>query len=341
MSNQCFDDLPDELVHLVARHLRSSKRNDALLCFALVNRRTSIFAKEVLLKEPRFNICYLGSYLHELFRAPQIRRQVVELEMYDTRAYGELLKYSSHDLYPRHRWGDPGTLNNNPKFAAFVREVVDKFALTEGHKAEWLHALDNDVLPACLGVLVCVLPKLKVLDLLETYLVTQPMFSNILATDVVRAGYSPEAWRQPYLAGAMKVLQQRLQVLLMPSEMVSVDWDAMFHHSAFDYQGFQRLTELSIPMESLENCTDGSDYLPKSLEVLRVVEANHDIICYIVDVWASKTNGTLPNLRRLELYFRVSEREEIREQMLQEPSEAREIWEMSRLCGLEVHMAFS
>lgn len=341
MSRNSFNDMPDELLHLVARHLRSSKTNDALLCYALVNRNTAPFATEVLLKEPRFNICNLGVYLHKMFQHPHLRRQVRELEMYDYRNTDELLKYCNNDIYPRHCWSDPGTLNHDPKFANFVEDVVDEFALTAEDKTEWLDALDNDVLPACLGVLICVLPKLEVFDLYETWLVTQPMFSTILATDVVQAGYSPGAWDQSYLAGVMQVFQQRLQVLYMPAEMTSVDWDAKFHHSAFDYRGFQCLTELCIPMQSLENCTDGTEYLPKSLEVLRVVEADQEIKYYIFDIWISKDNGTVPNLRRLELYFQESESEEIQEQMFEEPSEAREISEMSRSCGIEAHLAFA
>ncbi|KAI0574920.1 F-box multi-domain protein [Pyrenophora tritici-repentis] len=310
-----LNDLPDEiLLHIGAQFTGLSREID-LVNLALVSPRWRMVAQEWLVKEPRFNITYIYEYMCELSRRPKLIQRVKSMEIWST-SQGRIA-YDDED-------SPPMLLGYNPVKApeemtsAFecmtqCRAIVKRFARNEKDRDMWMRALDEDVIPALFGILICTLPNLKELRLGQGWLMDFPMFSNMLATQVQPI---PKTWMYSFLAGPLDLLYSRLTVLEVPADMRTLEFPGT--STVFDLRPFQHLAEVGITMEALLHdyeilgeSPDPRKIFPPTIKVLRISEATTFTACFLKDLCAAKISGHFPSLRRVEVYYMDTSNDQI------------------------------
>ncbi|CAE6998800.1 hypothetical protein CFE70_000739 [Pyrenophora teres f. teres 0-1] len=301
-----LNDFPDEIFLRIGAQFTGVSLNRDLANLALVSPRWRMVAQEWLLKEPRFNITYIYKYMCELGHRPKLTGRVKKLEIWST-SEGRI---AYDDDYPPKLLGyqpvkAPKEMTSAFEFMTQCRAIVKHFALNETDRDMWMRALDEDVIPALFGILLCTLPNLKELRLGYGWLMDFPIFSNMLATE---DRFIPKTWMRGFLAGPLELLYSRLAVLEVPADMKTLD---VFRTcTVFDFRPFQQLTEVGITMEALSHDyislgepSDPREVLPPTMKVLRISEATIHIAWFLKDLCRAKIDDHFPSLRRVEVYY--------------------------------------
>jgi hypothetical protein len=340
-----IDDLPDELLLNIGAALTGLNRNRDLANLALVSQKWRSIAQEWLLKKPRFNITYIDQYMWELSHRPELLGQVKDLEIWSTsegriqldedgRPKREYTKIPAPDGWDRH-------------FKAKCKPVIEKFAPGILDQYRWRRALEEDVVPALFGVLVCMLPNLKELKLGGGWLMDFPIFSTMLSHEVQNSHlHSPYGWQHEFLAGALAHIAPRLEVLEVAADMSTL----CFFRAAtvFDFSPFHQLKEIGITMKALWHSAGirrhqpgPREVLPPTLEVLRISEASPYTPIFLKDLCTVKKGGHFPSLRRVEVYHLETMRcNEVFAEKYQCPKPVKYMQDEFRKAELELYVYF-
>jgi hypothetical protein len=299
-------DLPDELLFHIGAQFTQFKRNSDLARLSLVSKKWRVVAQEWLLKEPQFNLTYIGQYLWELGHHEHLRTQIHSLEIWS----------NSEDRLPRDNYGYP-TREYKPLQARFLnrefiekcRNVISYWATGNECEAQWLSALYSNCLPALFGVLICILPNLRELKLGNCWLMDFPIFSHMLSPGAKASPMQPLAWKQNFTNCGMSLLLTRLELFDVPADM-----SRMFFRSAttvFDFRGFRNLKEIGMSMKPLwwfpgrrgSTSLDPRELFPASLELLKISEATWATSVFLQHLCLAKIGGHFSVLRRVEVYY--------------------------------------
>jgi hypothetical protein len=237
-----IDDLPDELLLNIGDQFTGFSRNRDLANLALVSRKWQAIAQEWLLKKPSFNITYIDQYIWELSHRSELLGQVKGLEIWSTSEGRIQLDEEGKPkrLYTKIPAPDGWDLD----FRKRCKKVIKKFAPGTFEQYMWKGALRKDVVPALFGVLICMLPNLKELNLGNGWLMDFPIFSTMLS-QVVGVIHSPLGWQHEFLACALGHITPRLEVL-----EVSADMSSLYLYRAatvFDFRTFRQLKSSVSP----------------------------------------------------------------------------------------------
>jgi len=118
-------------------------------------------------------------------------------------------------------------------------EAMEYFALNEAYRRMWSRVLSEDVVPARFGILICTLPNLKELRLSHGWLMSFPIFSNMLTTGA--NSFIPRQWMRGFLAGPLDQLYSRLTVLEVPVDMTTLFFFCT--STVFDFRPLQQLRQ--------------------------------------------------------------------------------------------------
>jgi hypothetical protein len=304
-------DLPDELLLHIGAQFTHLRRNHDLSALSLVSRKWRTIAQEWLLKAPRFNLTYIDLYLWELAHKPHLIPQIHTLEIWGTSA-GRVTR-DEHGLSVKKYTPTPAPplLLRRQLFLEKCVEVIEHYGDTPRHKHKWRDALQDDVVPALFGVLMCILPNLTSLKLGNAWLMDFPIFSQILSADVRADYYSPNGWRHRYLAGPLGVVAGKLEVLEIPADMTALYFCSRAA-TVFDYRQFTNLKELGVSMRALGGYAtrphappEPKEILPRGLEVLRISEATQYTANFINALCLAKNTGYFTKLKRVDIYHAI------------------------------------
>lgn len=304
-------DLPDELLFHIGAHFTNRTRNTDLSALALVSRKWRTIAQEWLLKAPRFNLTYIDVYLWELGHHSHLIPQIRALEIWSTSVSRVSRDEAGLSVKKYTPIPAPPLLLQRQALFEKCAEIIEHYGDTGRHKHEWRDALQDDVVPALFGVLLCILPNLASLKLGNAWLMDFPIFRQILSADVRAEYYSPPGWRHGYMAGAIAAVADKLEILDIPADMTAMYFCARAA-TVFDYRRFTNLKELGVSMKALGGYTPlpwpspkPKEILPKGLEVLRISEATQYTTTIINQLCHSKNSGHFDSLKRVEIYHQL------------------------------------
>lgn len=340
-------DLPDELLLTIATQFTNIRRNRDLMNLALVAKKWRPIAQECLIKGPRFNIGFIYRYMWELGHRSWLIGQVTRLEMWSKSQERVQFDDRRRSVKEYPAFEAPAYLLQRKGFMEECAAVASLFGLDQRHKEEWLAALQDDVIPALFGVLICILPNLQELKLGNAWLMDCPFFSAMFFPHVNAQLFAPTAWKHTFLTGAVMYALPRFQVLEVPTDLTAMQ----FHYLAcpvFNFRRFEKLRELGISMKVLHGFGRGpratpipEKFLPKTLEVLRISEATYSTPAFVHTVCLAKKSGHFPALRRLEVYFaNYFEHVDIAAFVYQIPGPIPGMRGTCRDAGLELYMYF-
>ncbi|KAF2123408.1 hypothetical protein P153DRAFT_371728 [Dothidotthia symphoricarpi CBS 119687] len=299
--------LPDELLLTIGAHLVNPNQNSDLVSLSLVSRRWRPIAQEWLLRVPRFNLTHIHTYMWELSNHSHIIPLIHSLDIYSSSE--NRVRHARNGLsikeYTAIRC--PAALAQRSMFIGLCMQNVYFYAGGAREKLYWGMALNEDVVAALFGVLLCVLPGLQELRLGGGWLMDFPFFSTVLASEFQDHRFEPEAWQEhSFLAGALAVVRPRLRVLHVPAEMTAMRRCA--HVRTFlDFRAFDHLSEVGVTMMALRDgllqLLDPRLVFPPSLEILRISEAMFDTTNFLHALFSAKKTSHLPLLRRVEVYY--------------------------------------
>jgi hypothetical protein len=295
--------LPSEIFLLIASSLTHQTRNSDLSNLSLVSHKRRAIAQETLLKAPRLHLTHIDAYIRQVHAHPLLCAQITSLEVHSASA--ERLPLDAHGLPQREYVPTKAPRTWTRGFVEKCKEVIKRHAADTKSAMRWGVALFFDCVPALLGVLLCMLPKLRELLLGDTWLMDLPVFSHVLCRDILAA--RPAGWRHGYLAG---VLSSKLRVLDVPADMSSL-WFSTQVNTVFDFRRFGELKELGVSMKMLWWCPmrryrgppDPREIFPASLEVLRISEATACTPSVVAMLCQGKRVGHFKKLRRVEVYY--------------------------------------
>jgi hypothetical protein len=327
-------DLPDELLLNIGAQITHLSRNCDLASLSLVSKKWRIVAQEWLLKKPRFNLTHIDKYLWEIGHHAHLLPQIRSLEIW-SKSENRIPRNSAHQ--PEREYKPIAALSWDPAFVAKCKELINIYARDQPHARKWHIALDQDCIPALLGVLICTLPNLRELRLGDTWLMDIPLMSVMVSPDVKSHRMLPREWRHGFLAGAVKTLHTRLHVLEVPADMTCI-WFLSRWPTIYNFRPFEALREVGITMRALWWCPqrshqqppDPRELFPRSLQVLRITEATMQTTAYLANLCAAKKGGHFPNLRRVEVYY--LNRYDVVEDLARTHREPHPLWGVHSLC---------
>ncbi|KAF2646444.1 hypothetical protein P280DRAFT_464668 [Massarina eburnea CBS 473.64] len=304
-----INNLPDELLHCIAKNSEGRFRNTDLANLSLVSRRLTAIAQEVLICDPRLQLGQIHNYLrtlsHHMSWAPKIQRLEIWSNL-ENRGQPELnaLGRALVRRVPRVEAAQDFWLSNT-EFFDWCLSTITQHASHSLYELEWGRALNSDMVPAFLGILFVSLPGLKELKISATWLMDFRIFSGLLV-DTGRI-MMPFNWDQvDFLASVLPLLQSRLETLEFPtnnrylySVPSSIEW--------FDFRTFTTLTHLSLPMFVLGSTPRALNgpvaILPPSLELLRITEGTKDAVPFVKSLCREINKGKFPSLKRVKIFF--------------------------------------
>lgn len=305
-----MQDLPDELLLQIGSHFVHLNRNSDLARLAFVSRKCRNVAQEWLLKIPRFNLTHIDKYLWELAHHEYLQPQIRSLEIW-SKSENRLPRDGKGRIIREYR-PIPAPNTWNPKFVDKCNEIIEHFALDNKSKSKWAIALQNDCIPALLGVLICVLPNLKQLKLGNTWLLDFPMFSDMLSGGNA-SRMLPWGHESTFMEGQLQLLLQKLEYLDVSADMSCTWFHSRVTTTVFTFVNIKNLKEIGVTMRALwwrpswgRWLTDPREIFPGTLEVVRISEANDWTLYFLGCLCIARKGGHFPGLRRVELYFMES-----------------------------------
>lgn len=323
-TQRLLPDLPTELLLHICDFIQGPNRNTNLASLALVSRRLRPVAQEQLLCRPSFKLTHIHTFLRELGHHHTLIPKIKRLEIFSSTtgriqelppppeddsdeaqdAYFESLPDFEYPALPC-----PREVFMEPGFRARCTDVINYFLNDEQEdiKKDWLAALNSDIVPALLGVLLVLLPNLKELHIATSWLMDWPIFSSLRASEL--RDWEPWGWEHTWMDPIMEHVQGRLEVLEFPADLTELrfPWDTK---SMFDLRIFNNLRRLSLTMPMLllnpttrvPDLLGPADILPASLELLQVGECNCFAGNMLNDICLAKKRHELPRLARVEFY---------------------------------------
>ncbi|KAH9861693.1 hypothetical protein J1614_011446 [Plenodomus biglobosus] len=294
--------LPDEILLNVCAQSTQLTRNTDLANLSLVSKQLRPIAQEWLLKEPRFDLAHIDSYMWELFNRPNLPCQVRSLEIWST-SDGRV-KRDARGL----------TRNEYPQIKV-TEELLQKTRYLQElltlhinqNDAEALEAIVEDVVPALFCNLLINLPRLQELKVGDAWLMDFPIFERMLSSFTANMLYLPVEWDNTFSLHAYVHLMPRLTVLNVPTDMTSMFFSDLVQ-AIFDFRPFTALKVLGLSMKALHNscfkkpATSPQKFLPASLEVLQISEATHVTAEFLSNLCTAKKKGHFPALKLVEVY---------------------------------------
>ncbi|KAL1606202.1 hypothetical protein SLS60_003603 [Paraconiothyrium brasiliense] len=321
--------LPPEILLEIGRQVRGRYRNSDLANLSLVSRQLRPVAQESLLQKPRLKLINIHLFMVELNRHSWIIPRIQDLELWSTDE-GRELKYFTLPDFPTGFFARvPQRMMNHfltqvkysavpcaPDISAKLdpkecADTIKRFSKSKAHEREWNMALEQDIVPALLGLLLVNLPKLKALRCAAVWLMDFPNLTSVLSAEVSLV--VPSAWKHDWLAGTMDMLAEKLEEFEVPTN----DFHMRFSRNAsalFNFSSFTKLKKLSISMDAiyyrdrppLRPSPWPVPLLPPNLEILRISEGTDLTTSFVEDLCKVKKEGKiLQALRRVEIFFKL------------------------------------
>lgn len=301
--------LSNEILINIVASFTHFYRNGDLAALALVNKRFRPIAQEWLLKAPRFSLTHIDKYLWELGHHAHLLPQIRVLEIHsasDNRIQKDERGMPKREYTPVPRPVEPPW---SEKFVEKCEEVIRCSGKDEKNVRRWSKCLEEDCIPALLGILLCTLPNLEELLLGDTWLMDMPIFASMCSPDVYASGLGPREWRHGYLKDVLDTLAPRLRVLEVPTDMSSL-WFSHRTGTVWDFRRFENLKDVGLTMRALwwsprrgRTPPDPREVFGPRVEVLRITEATLFTSSFLNMLCTAKKGGHYPRLRRVELYY--------------------------------------
>jgi hypothetical protein len=225
-----INDLPDELLLNIGAHFTNLNRNRDLRNLALTSKKWKPIAQEWLLIEPRFNLTFIDGYMWEMGHRSHLLSRVKKLEIW-SRSEGRTSKtrhvnrigvyvYLTDVIY--NPTPAPDHITQQAEFMEICKTVIQHYAANKRHAKDWINSITTDVVAALFGVLLCVLPNLRELNVSDAWLMDSPFFANTRSSSAIANPPHPWLWRHSFLSGALAATLPRLTVLEVPSDMTAL-----------------------------------------------------------------------------------------------------------------------
>ncbi|CAN9431347.1 unnamed protein product [Alternaria alternata] len=186
-----INDLPDELLLNIGAHFTNLNRNRDLRNLALTSKKWKPIAQEWLLIEPRFNLTFIDGYMWEMGHRSHLLSRVKKLEIW-SRSEGRTSKtrhvnrigvyvYLTDVIY--NPTPAPDHITQQAEFMEICKTVIQHYAANKRHAKDWINSITTDVVAALFGVLLCVLPNLRELNVSDAWLMDSPFFANTRSSE--------------------------------------------------------------------------------------------------------------------------------------------------------------
>lgn len=309
-----FQDLPNKLLHEVARQVRGRYRNSTLVSLSLVCKKFQPIAQEAMLQRPCLQIANIHLFMLELGRHHWVIPRIQSLEFWSTDKGRRPRDGNDRVLIPYPLYED---VICSPELRALFNEQVcyglmKRFSKGESHVQIWMKALKLDVVQAALGLLIVSLPNLKEFRCAALWLMDFPILSTVMSPEV--DGIRPLGWesKHAFFTGVMEKLAPNLEVLEVPANLSCMR--ALGRPSSlFGFSSFTKLRQLSVSMDALyyhkRRLSLPSPWpvplLPPNLRILRISESFLGTTIFVEDVCKVKKQGmSLQFLERVEVIYK-------------------------------------
>lgn len=225
-----LEDLPPELLLEIGRYIRNRYRNSDLASLSLVSAYMRPIAQERLLEEPWFKLSNIHLFMAELHRQSWVIPKIRALELWSSEK-GREITFDDHRGVLANLFNPPFAGRHQPRahypavscpMDLWIKldhtgcaNTAKRFAQSFADACEWNIALQHDVVPALLGLLLVSLPTLRALRSSATWLMDFPIITSVLSAEVITV--TPWEWEHDWLKGVMVTLAAKLEVLEVPT----------------------------------------------------------------------------------------------------------------------------
>ncbi|KAF2867337.1 hypothetical protein BDV95DRAFT_581954 [Massariosphaeria phaeospora] len=353
MQNSAITKLPDEVLVNIFTRLRGRQRynNRDLLNLALTCRPFVPAAREVLLVAPSFHLFRVAGLVRNYLQYPQLADAVRELEitaLHKDQPDRELMtrygQETAPGAYPARGstiWSanplehsrkpssypaptlDP--LKLDARFKKACIEVIESHSLSAQKRKAWIQDLEVGCMRAFLGLLLVLLPKIKVLLLGANYLRHYPILAGLVGYSSLvgwsefshSAATTPAEWENSYLVDVFNVLAPKLKEFELPAiwfRHFMAPWPQLLpglsHLSALQTLTISGPILTSIVQRDNYNGVEGQQadlvVFPASVRHLRIVDASVAVALWVIEHGERQQNNIkdrMPALAKITIYY--------------------------------------